>query len=802
MPELTARRVNGNGKHGGLMVISDYPTDQDFRAGQVPSGTPRRLIEQLIKSTGYSGPIYWTAAYKEVLPYDKPPTATVWWKHREELLREVIKVKPERILCLGPIGYSSLMRATKNLPITKNRGRLSKINGAPCLCTYTPWQVIKDVDLFRDLARDVAKLLEATDIHRVKLAKYSCPVDKTEALELIAEMTHKGKYQSLVCDLETTGVNPRANQIESIGLGVEMISGFWALIIPRTLVYDEDIKASISNLFGSAAGTIMHNAKFDLAFLERYMGKPVQCKAIDTMLMNYALDERPTGRYKAHSLKTCAQIRFDATDYAVDFDEFYGKPEEERDYDGLYRYQALDLYYTSKLYTSLQEDISAEAPSLRQLCDTILFPAAQVFSAVENFGIRLDMDYLQGKSDEYRDRIDGLTNILKMQVGDPEFNPLSPQQVVEVLQNRFKVTVPKSASASRGDRHNFLDQDNSGEGSSRKDALEALVLSHSGLVGDFARNVVDLRKMVKLNNTYFEGLLSRAHEGRIHPDFRLHGSATGRLSCSNPNVQNIPARIDGKSSNIVKNAFIADDGHILVQADYSQLELRVLCYLCGDPNLAAIFADPTLDMHKMIASDFFGKPVGEISKAERQLAKSVVFGVVYGRGPQALVEGFEMQDYVKSGGKQMTLTQAKDFIEHLYDMFPGMGTWIQQIQSQTLKSQYVESLFGRRRRFPLVLQQPSHMASIKRQAVNTPIQSAASDMCLSALLRMHHKYQDKFQVLLSVHDSILVQCAEGLQEEVVKIMQWEMAENHGLEDRVRFEAKAEVGYKWGELKEV
>lgn len=535
---------------------------------------------------------------------------------------------------------------------------------------------------------------------------------------------------------------------------------------------------------------VFHNLKFDAKWLNKMAGRPIRYKKVsDTMLMHYTIDERPMGQYSAHGLKDLSRIRFDAADYSFDWQQFYAIEKPERDdFVRLFRYQAKDCAYTLRLYDTLRAELPA---SLAALHDDLLIPASKAFAEIEAHGIAVDVPYVEKLATELMDAAGELRDKLIKTgaplLNDPGFNPASVEQLKRLLYEVWKL--PKLRDPYQ--KHV--------EFSTARDVVSRLAATTGDpVVADFLRDLIDWRQDMKMLRTYAEGLLKATDpDGRVRPSFILHGTSTGRLSCQEPNLQNIPNKI-GKQ---IQHAFVASEGKTLVSCDFSQLEIRVLAWYSRDEELIRIFQAGE-DIHSAAAQRIYNKPADKISDLERKLTKTIVFGVIYGRGPKSIVEGQEMTYFRQMGLRVWTIDEARAFQQKLLVEFPGLHEWIKTQEFKVITRHFVSTPIGRRRRFPFIT--PESRAEVMRQAVNMPVQSLASDVCLHALIRLHGSLPPGCHALLAIHDELIFEVPDGLLGAVVPSIVRTMQEDLPpalTGSPVPFKVTAKAGKRWSELTE-
>lgn len=744
---------------------------------------------------------------------------------RERLLTELRYAGVKKVLCLGTIGFSALTGAEKNLPITKHRGRWVKAYGMDILGTLPPGMVMPTPEWFRDFAYDLEKFATTTGrdpypnvvVHTIETPKELRSVLKRINTEGVVSM-----------DLETTGLSPVKDKVLCVGIGtVATGEEGETIIVPEHLLERVGTWRLLSDMLSNAdLEVVFHNAKFDLQFLKHgflergleYDPQNVQ----DTMLLHYAQDERPMGKYPCHRLDTLARVRFDAPDYSINIPKFLkawktaeGKERETLRTD-LHNYLGLDCYYTRRLYPLLWNENYEEDQDLLMLYEDTLLPGALALADVELNGVKLDLEFYRKAEAELKGRAEKILARLRASIGNKEFNPNSPQQVKRLVYEdlglpygeaalnyvlgsdlewsdaleEYKAKQKKKSSSTlftsrRGKQR---------EGPTAKAVLKKLA-KHFPEHGDVLRDILEYRNLTKNVGTYVTGMLDRVDEdGRIRGNFNLHGTATGRLSSDNPNLQNIP---DSSHTGVeVRNGFIADEGCVLIEADYSQLELRVAAHLSEDEGFKQVFIDGR-DVHQEVTWALFHKTKEEASKYERYMAKCMNFGVMYARGPSSLANGPEMEYVEDNGGTPWTVEEVTEFFDKMLKNWPKYNQWMEDQKQFGYAEGYVKGPFGNRRRFDYI---PSNDgASVGRQSVNTPIQGTASHITLTSLVRINARLPEGARIVSTVHDSILIECLRELVNEVLTIIREEMEENVTLETDVPFVSDADVALRWGEM---
>lgn len=795
--------IAGQGLPGGLMVILDSPNSRAWKNQVHLYGVEKKLVEQSISAAGWSGNVHYTFAVPEPLGKDILSGLIKWG---DWLRKEVVIWAPKKILFLGALGYSILIQDCDKthenaVKITKVRGSLHKYHSAEegltslCLATVPQYLCLIDgSEWFRDFARDIERLISSDNVEMGRDPDNILVICNT-AKELQTALKKINSAPVVSLDIETGGLNFKVDKIEAIGIGAlsKDRSKAYCIIIPHTLLFTADgiefdkMIASLKRFIQgkSFKGIIaLHNAKFDLKFIAEWLGEFITNPNIrDTLLLNYLLDERPINQKTSpHGLKNISRVKYDAIDYAFDWDDFWEDDIYDRYWDPLYKYLGLDLYYTLRLYFDLKDDLDQTMPEATKLYNEILSPAILTLVRVESAGVPLDRVHLKITQDTLQESVDHLTNSISELLEDTggfigSLNPNSPQQVAKVL-------------------YDILELPSFGKRTTAKKHLEDIVhrighnTKHAAGI-KFIGLLLEYRGIKKTLSTYINPFLLAAASGNLYGQFNLAGTQTGRLSSEKPNLQNIP----NYAGDSVRKGFIPPYGSVWIKADYSQLELRVAAELSRDADMLQAFEDGR-DIHYEVASAMFKINVSEVTKQQRFAAKFVDFGILYGRGAASLAYGPELREY------NWSKNQAQKFIDNYLDRFSRLRDWMQEQRTEAIVEQELSSLLGRKRRWPLVL--PDNVHKIERQALNFPVQSLASDITLNALNNVSNwlnQNNKKSTILLIVHDELdLIVPWEELEEvafNVKRIMEEELP----LDLTVKIEAGIEIGPNWADLED-
>lgn len=431
-------------------------------------------------------------------------------------------------------------------------------------------------------------------------------------------------------------------------------------------------------------------------------------------------------------------------------------------------HRAGDLAAVILALKNYQAESMSELTSLIKLADEVEWPVIPVLACMEYEGIGLDTKYLSKMSDELADKISDIEQTI-YGYADQEFNIGSPSQLSDILFN--KLNLPTEATK----------KGKSGHYSTATDVLQKLKGLHP-----IIESIEQYREYTKLKSTYVDALPKAVDaESRVHTTFNLTTAATGRLSSVDPNLQNIPVRTElGKK---IRTAFVARPGNIFVSADYSQFELRLAAALSGDEEMKEAFNNDA-DIHRLTAAAVLNIKPEEVTKDMRYRAKAVNFGILYGQGPHGL-----------AAGTGMSFAEARDFIAKYFLIRPKLKEYIDGLREQAKTKGYVETLMGRRRPTPDV-QSSNFMVreGAYRQAVNMPIQGTAADLTKLAMVRVQERLPENARMLLQIHDSILVECAEKDAGKVGAMMK-ETMEAVYPDLGVKLKVDVDSGKNWGEI---
>ncbi len=526
-------------------------------------------------------------------------------------------------------------------------------------------------------------------------------------------------------DTETTALNPLDAQLVGISLAIEEQQAWYIPVAHRSddaapHMLRETTLHALRTLFADPTLTLIgQNLKYDLMVLANY-GLHSRNRLADTMLASYLL--HPTQR---HNLNDLAQehLRYTMVSYEAVTDgakkNFADVSVEEAT-----RYAGEDADITLRLARRLFPRVEAEG--MADLFADIETPLVQVLAQMERTGMRVDTGVLARLSDEFRQQRARLEAEIHAMAGEP-FNIASPKQLQHILFD--KLGLPRGKKTKTGS-------------STDSSVLERLAEEYP-----LPEKILAYRSFAKLQSTYVDSLpkLIRADTGRVHTSFNQTVTATGRLSSSNPNLQNIPVR--SEEGRRIRTAFVPEPGWSLLSADYSQIELRLLAHLSQDPVLVESFRTGQ-DVHARTAAEIFETPIDAVSSEQRREAKTINFGLIYGMGARRLARTL-----------RIPFKTAQAYIDQYFRRYGGIKTYMEETLVQVKECGYVTTLFGRRRDVPdLGSTSPQLASAAERIAINTPIQGTAADLIKVAMVtiaRQLSQEQLQTRMLIQVHDELL-----------------------------------------------
>ncbi|MFC3051507.1 DNA polymerase I [Kordiimonas pumila] len=596
----------------------------------------------------------------------------------------------------------------------------------------------------QDLPKD--PLSEAVET----LAKeYSCVTDMAELKVWIDLAYHSGE---IAVDTETTGLDPSAADLVGISLSVTPGKACYIPVghganggdllseKPNQLAKADVIAALKPMLEDKSVLKIGQNLKYDMSIFAR---EGINLAPIDdTMLMSYALDAGLHG----HGMDELSGIHLDIT--PISFKEVAGTGKNQINFsevalDKATNYAAEDADITLRLFKVLKPRLATER--VTTVYETLERPLAPVLSAMEREGIKVDVPTLQRLSNEFAVGIERLDKEIQTMAGRP-FNVASPKQLGEILFEDMGLEGGKKSAKT-------------GAWTTNVDVLEKLAADGHELPA----KVMEFRQFSKLKSTYTDALVTQVNTktGRVHTSYHMAATTTGRLSSNDPNLQNIPIRTE--EGRKIRRAFVAETGNILLAADYSQIELRILAHIADIAALKKAFAAGT-DIHAMTASEVFGVPIEGMDPMIRRQAKAINFGIIYGISAFGLARqlGIERK-------------KAAHYIEAYFERFPGIRAYMDKTVEFGKEHGYVETLFGRKCHVTALSEKnPMKRGFGERAAINAPIQGTAADIIRRAMVRIPGALKDAgltdVRMLLQVHDELVFELPEGRDADAIPLI--------------------------------
>lgn len=579
--------------------------------------------------------------------------------------------------------------------------------------------------------------------------------------KLIAEL----EKQKVFCfDTETTSLEELDAEVLGLAIAYEEGKAYY-VNMPADFEETKAILAEFKHLFASPSiEKIAQNLKYDLKVLIKY-DIQIAGPQFDTMLAHYLVN--PDGR---HGMDILSEKYLNYK--PVSISELIGKKGKNqlnfRDVplDKATEYAAEDADITLQLKAKLHQELMDK--QVAHLMQRLEMPLVPVLSAMEMEGIRIDDKFLG----DYSSELEGMSKDLEKSIYEmsgANFNIASPKQMGEVLFDHMKLDAKAKKTKT-------------GQYKTDEATLTKLAAEH-----EIVSKILDYRKVNKLRSTYVDALPKLIHPstGRVHTSYAQAVAATGRLSSTNPNLQNIPIRTDlGKE---IRKAFVPrDDNHTLLAVDYSQIELRIVASVAEDPGMMEAF-HAGIDIHTATASKVFGVEVADVTKDQRYKAKSVNFGLIYGQGAFGLAQNLG----IKRG-------EAKDLIDAYFEQFGGVKTYMDDSIKFCREHGFVKTIMGRKRFIPDINSSNQTVVGFaERNAINAPIQGSAADMIKLAMINIHNRFSKMdigTRMLLQVHDELLFDVPKTELEEITAVIKEEMERAMPL--KVPVIAEAGHGANW------
>ena len=557
-------------------------------------------------------------------------------------------------------------------------------------------------------------------------------VDTEEKLDELAGLLSRSPRISV--DTETTSKRPMLAELVGMSFAVKEGTAYYLPVGHRhtgdmfvaenlNLPRESVLKKLRPILESEEVAKVGQNIKYDYIVL-RNAGIEMRGIAGDAMLADYLLSPSAyehgldvlSMKHLGHKMMSYKEITTDEDGRRCDMAEV--APAR------VAIYAAEDADIALRLVNILEPRL--EEHSLKKLYDEVEIPLISVLADMEMAGIRIDVPFLQNLSVDLKGKLDEIEARIYELAGGERFNIASPKQLSTILFDKLGLPTQKRTKTGY--------------------STDSSVLKTLARIHDLPAQILKYRELSKLIGTYVDALpaLVNPKTGRIHPTFQQAVTSTGRLSCRDPNLQNIPVR--GEMGREIRKAFIPADGNVILSADYSQIELRVMAHISGDQNLVNAFEEGK-DVHSWTASLIFGIPQEEVTSAQRRMAKVINFGVIYG-----------MTAWGVSDRLGVDFREAKGFIDAYFERFPGVKEYMETAPKRAEELGYVETILGRRRYFPELKEGGQSKRFAQRAAINTPIQGSAADLIKLAMLKIFSKLNRegmRTKMISTVHDELL-----------------------------------------------
>jgi len=636
-----------------------------------------------------------------------------------------------------------------------------------------------DVEALRDLYMryDLRTLLQQLDDQEDSVPASTAPdpdftyetvLDRKAFDAWVEKIT---KAELVAFDTETDSLDYMNAQLVGLSLAVDEGEACYVPVAhdypgaPDQLPRDEVLDELRPWLEDEAARKVGHHLKYDAHILARY-GIALQGMAFDSMLESYVLNSVAT----RHDMDSVARQYLGRE--TIHYEDVAGKGAKQLtfnqvDIETAAPYAAEDADITLRLHDTLWRQLN-DIPSLQRVYEDIEQPLVPVLLAMEETGVLVDRKMLAKQSDELGRKMIALEAKAHKLAGGP-FNLGSPKQLQEILFDRQGLPVIRKTPK--------------GQPSTAEDVLAELANDY-----ELPAVIIEYRGVSKLKSTYTDKLPLMINErtGRIHTSYHQAVAATGRLSSTDPNLQNIPIRTeDGRR---IRKAFVAPEGHLLLAADYSQIELRIMAHLSADKGLLKAF-EQEQDVHRATAAEVFGASLDDVTPDQRRSAKAINFGLMYGMSAFGLA-------------KQLGISrgEAQEYVDLYFDRYPGVKRYMDDTRASAAEKGYVETVFGRRLYLPEInARNAQRRQYAERSAINAPMQGTAADIIKRAMVAVHGWMTDEApdaRMIMQVHDELVFEVAEDALEAVSEKVSDLM--NGAAELKVPLKVDVGVGKNWDE----
>ena len=576
----------------------------------------------------------------------------------------------------------------------------------------------------------------------------------------------------LICvDTETTSLEYMSAEVVGVALAVEGVDAAYIPLahrypgVPDQLNREAVLQQLKPILENPSIAKLGHHLKYDAHIFANY-GINLTGMRYDSMLESYVLNSTAT----RHDMDSVAKKYLGVN--TIHYEDVTGKGAKQICFDQVdietaTRYSAEDADITLRLHQALWPQLVAES-KLRVLYETIEQPLVSVLLRMEHNGVLIDAGLLKQQSQQLAEQMQDLIKRAHDAAGQP-FNVDSPKQLQEILFGKLNIPVLRKTPT--------------GQPSTAEDVLEELAAEH-----ELPKLIIEYRGLAKLKSTYTDKLPLQinARTGRVHTSYHQAVAATGRLSSTDPNLQNIPIR--SPEGRRIRKAFIAPADHVLVAADYSQIELRIMAHLSGDESLLRAFAEDK-DIHQATAAEVMGIPLEQVTSEQRRSAKAVNFGLIYGMSAFGLA-------------RQLSISrgEAQSYIDMYFTRYPGVKSYMDRTREQARELGYVETVFGRRLYLPDIRSSNASLRQYaERSAINAPMQGTAADIIKRAMIEVDNWLQASTlnaRLTMQVHDELILEVPVAVKNELIDGVRQRMSAAAQL--HVPLKVDIGVGLNWDE----
>ena len=578
------------------------------------------------------------------------------------------------------------------------------------------------------------------------------------------------KAEVFAFDTETTSLNYMQARVVGVSFSIEPGKAAYVPFghdyedAPAQLSEDTVLGGLKSLLEDPDKAKLGQNLKYDAHVLQNH-GIFMQGISDDTLLESFVLDST-----KRHDMDSLAN-RF-LNHHTTHFEDIAGKGAKQLTFNQIELekagpYAAEDADITLQLHQCIHTQLE-QKPELLKVYQEIELPLMPIIQHIERNGVKIDADMLVKQSQQLADRMAEIEQ-QAYEVAGEEFNLASPKQIQTIFFEKLELPVIRKTPK--------------GQPSTAEDVLQELALEH-----ELPRLILENRGLSKLKSTYTDKLPKQidAKTGRIHTSYNQTGAATGRMSSTDPNLQNIPIR--SEEGRRIRQAFVADKGNCILAADYSQIELRIMAHLSGDASLLQAFKDG-LDIHRATAAEVFDVALDKVETEQRRAAKAINFGLIYGMSAFGLAKQLNVTRY-----------QAQDYIDLYFERYPGVKEYMDKTRELAHDTGYVETLFGRRLYLPEINSRNGMRRQYaERTAINAPMQGTAADIIKRAMIKVHQRLQTtdiSALMIMQVHDELVFEVAENQVTALSDLLHEEMESAADL--NVPLLIDIGVGINWDE----